>query len=162
VFGTIKRKASSTAAGASKMLVTRQRLAFALAPALPALYFLVVLYPTSSGDTGRNYVVLMLLIALSVSYLSCFLLGAPLISFLKRKRHLNTIYLSIGGAVLGAVVFYIFGFGFSALLDSSRSMVPSFSELVYGAALGVLVALPFGLIAGYPFIGSEDLGSNRN
>jgi hypothetical protein len=96
----------------------------------------------------------MLLIALSVSYLSCFVFGAVLISFLRHKRHLNTINLSIGGAVLGAVVFYIFGFGFSALLDASKSMVPSSSELLYGAALGVLVALPFGLIAGYPFIGT--------
>lgn len=33
-------------------------------------------------------------------------------------------------------------------------MVPSSSELIYGAALGVLVALPFGLIAGYAFIGT--------
>jgi len=55
---------------------------------------------------------------------------------------------------LGAVVFYVFGFGFSALMDSSKSMVPSFSELMYGAALGILVALPFGLIAGYPIRGT--------
>lgn len=136
------------------MLVTRQRLAFVLAPALPALYLLVMPILTKSVYTGRHDVFLVLLISLSVSYLSCFLLGVPLISFLRRNRFLNTIYLSVSSAVLGAAVFYVFGFGFSAVLDSSKSLMPSLSELFYGAALGVLVALPFGLIAGYPFTGT--------
>lgn len=118
------------------------------------MYFLVAPHLTNSGYTGRHNVVLVLLFALSVSYLSCFLLGAPLISYLRRHRVLNTIYLSIGGAILGAVVFYVFGFGFSALLDSSRSLMPSAGELFYGAMLGVLVALPFGVIAGYPLVGA--------
>lgn len=136
------------------MSVSRQRIAFALAPALPAVFLLVVPHLTNSAYTGRHTAALVLIIALSVSYLSCFLFGAPLIFILRRNRKLNTVYLSIGGAVLGAVVFYVFGFGFSALLNSSRNLVPSVGELFYGAVLGVLVALPFGLIAGYPLFGA--------
>ena len=141
---------------ATNILVIRQRVAFALAPALPALFYFILLEYTSSGDTGGVWDILIFAIAISVSYVSCFLLGAPLISFLKRKQHLNLVYLSVGGAVMGAVVFYLFGFGLAATLDSSRTVMPYLFELTWGAALGMLVALPFGLIAGYPLRGTVD------
>ena len=138
------------------MSAVRQRLAFAMAPALPALWIFIFLEYTNPGASGGVWEILIFAIALSVSYLSCFLLGAPLILFLKNKRHLNLIYITIGGAMLGGVVFYIFGIVLAMTLNTPRTMVPYLFELIWGAALGILVALPFGLISGYPLMGSVD------
>ena len=127
------------------MISTRTLLAVLVAPALPTLYFLLA-YPEAGF--------FILIISLPVSYIACLVLGFPLLAFLKRKNRLNIAYVSVGGGILGMVVFYLFGFILVALLESTRDIYPTSDELITGVALGVLVALPFSLIAGYPFIGS--------
>jgi len=133
------------------MYITRLRLAFLVAPFFPTLYFLVMPYLTNTAYTGRYDIVLVLLFSLPISYISCFLLCRLLISFLKKIRQLNIVSFSFGGAAIGLVVFYIFGFGFAAFLNSSRNIMPNIEELLFGALFGVLIALPFGFIAGFPF-----------
>jgi hypothetical protein len=59
------------------------------------------------------------------------------------------------GALIGATVFYIFSLIYSNLLGSPRSIIPGLRELVSGALLGSLVAISFGLIAGFPLFRSE-------
>jgi purine-cytosine permease-like protein len=131
---------------------TRTLLAILLAPALPTLYFLIAY---SDADSGSSAGFFILIISLSVSYIAFVVFGLPLLALLKRKRKLNIAYVSVGGAILGMIVFYLFGFVLAALLESSRDISPNLNELIAGAALGVLVALPFSLIAGYPLFGSE-------
>jgi hypothetical protein len=91
------------------------------------------------------------LMAFPVSYLASVLFGWPLIGFLERKRRLYASNLLIGGAVFGAATFYLFGFGLAALLESTKLIAPSLGELLFGAVLGLLLALSYCLIAGISF-----------
>jgi hypothetical protein len=86
----------------------------------------------------------------SVQLRTSSLLGLPLMSFLDKRQYLSTITLTVGGALIGAAVFYIFSLFFSNLLGSPRSTIPVLRELVSGAFLGSLAAICFGLIAGFP------------
>lgn len=152
MFGAIRLEDSYRVVAALNMKLNRTRLAYTLAPALPALFFLIWLNPFNSAIA----IISVLFVSLAVSYSSCFLFGLPLIPYLKRKQRLNIIFISIGGAVLGMVVVYVAGFGVAATLGSTKSVIPELSELLWGAALGLLVALAFGLIAGYPLTGTAN------
>lgn len=128
---------------------SRKTLAFIIAPILPSLFFLVALHPSSV-----RLAAFMLVFSVPFSYLPCFLLGLPLMRFLEKRHSLNTLMLTISGALLGIIVFYIFGFVLSGVLSSSKGIVPGVGELGWGAALGALVAISFGLIAGFPLFKS--------
>jgi hypothetical protein len=125
----------------------RRWLAFALAPLTPSIFFLIALHP----ETVR-VVVFMLVISISFSYVPCFVLGLPLLKFLDKRQSVSTITLTVGGALIGAAVFYVFGLLLSELLGSPRRIIPGMRELVSGALLGSLVAISFGLIAGFPLL----------
>ena len=133
------------------MPITRINIAFALSPIFPTLYFLALPYFYGTTYTGGFDVFFIILLSLPVSYAVCLLLDIPMYFFLLNKKLLNIVNVVTIGAIAGAIVFYIWGFGFAALLGSSKNVIPSLSELFWGAALGVMVALPFGLIAGLPF-----------
>jgi len=126
--------------------MNRMRLAYILSPILPSVLFAAVF-----GLSETRILAFMLVFSIPLAYIPCFLLGAPYISFLKRKKALSTFNLSLGGVLIGAVVFYVFGLIFSGTLGSPRGVLPSFHELFSGAVLGLLVALLFGVIAGLPF-----------
>jgi len=128
------------------MSITRICLAFALAPVFPSLFFL-----TAFHLSDRAMIMKTLIFSIPFSYVPCFLFGIPLVSYLKKKQRLNAVNVVTSGAVLGTVVFYVFGIVFSVFLGSSKNVIPELAELVSGAILGVLVALPFSLIAGLPF-----------
>ena len=134
------------------MTINRTKLAYILAPAFPTLYMLVMPYISGSAYTGRHDILLVLLFSLPISYLSCLLFGFPLIAFLRRKDFLNLINVVACGAVMGMLIYCLFGYGFSAFLDSYVSNVSLVKVLLWGAILGVMVALPFSLIAGIPLI----------
>lgn len=121
-------------------------LAFLIAPLVPSIFIYMV-----SGDIGKNWLILMLLYSILFSYIPSLLFGIPLVSWLKKKHRLNLVNVVMYGAVTGIMVFYAFRFVLAAMLDSSASLVPGISDLIWGALLGVFVALPFSLIAGIPF-----------
>lgn len=133
------------------MSISRLKLAFLLAPMMPSIFFLV-----SLGMSERNTIVMTLLFTLSFSYLSCLIIGVPLVAILKKKQCLNVVNIVISGAIIGSFVFYLFGFVFVAFLDSSKGLIPIPTELLWGALIGVLVAYPFSLIAGFPFWARTD------
>lgn len=130
---------------------TRTILAALLAPAVPGI---IALFEYGDIESGGSASLFILLIAFPVSYGASAMFGLPMVAYLRNKRRLNVITVVVCGSILGAIVFYLFGFILAALLGSSRDLLPAFDELMYGAALGVLVALPFALIAGYPLTGS--------
>lgn len=131
-------------------MFTRKRLAFILAPLFPSIFFLFAFHLT-----GPRWSAFVLLFSLSFSYLPCWVLGAPLIRFLQKRESLSTVNISLCGALFGIVVFYVFGFVISAVLGSSKSIIPSLGELIFGALLGISVALPFSLISGFPILNSK-------
>lgn len=138
--------------------INRTKLAYILAPIFPALYMLAIPYLSGSSYTGRHDILLVLLFSLSVSYLSCLLLGFPLVKFLRKRNSLSLVNVVVGGVLLGMLVYYVFGYGFTALLDSSMESVSLIQVLAWGAALGALVALPFSLIAGFPLTHPKKTG----
>lgn len=120
-------------------------LAFLIAPLIPSILLYVV-----AGDIGKNWVIMMLLFSVFFSYLPSLLFGIPFVLWLQKKNRFNLINVMIFGAVAGMMVLYVFRFIFAAILDSSASLVPGISDLIWGAILGISVALPFSLIAGIP------------
>src|SRR6185437_8165244 len=110
-----------------------------------SVFFLVALRPLTPWVTT-----LMLAFSLLFSYVPCLLFGLPLIRFLEKRRSLTVMRLAIGGALIGAVVFCVFGFVLSGLLESSNGSFSGIRQLVSGALLGLLVAALFGVIAGLP------------
>lgn len=137
------------------MSFKRIHLAFLLAPILPSLFFIIAF-----GLTNRSTVVAILVFAIPFSYISCLVFGIPLMSFYRKKNCLNMINMSISGAILGVLVFLIFGFVFSTFLGSLKEIVPALSELISGALLGLLVTIPFCIIAGIPLKGNQVDRSN--
>jgi len=116
-----------------------------LAPLLPSIFFLVALHPPTVRVTT-----LMLSLSILFSYVPCSLFGLPLIKFLEKRHSLSTMRLAICGALIGALVFCVFGFVLSSLLGSPNSAVSGIRELVSGALLGFMVTALFGVIAGFP------------
>jgi membrane protein YqaA with SNARE-associated domain len=132
----------------------RIRLAFLLAPLGPALYLIAVslLSPSSS----RYSLLMPLLFALPISYLSCLAFGVLLLKILRSHNALSAIALVAVGSLLGAVVNYLFGHLLATLLDSRTSTVPGIDVVTWGVFLGAMVAIPFALIAGIPLLPAKD------
>lgn len=128
----------------------RKIVAFIFAPLLPSLFFVFALHLTNA-----RLAAFVLVFSLSFSYLPCVLFGIPAIKFLERRDSLSVVNMSLFGALLGMVAFYIFGFVISMLLGSPKNIVPTFGEILSGALLGISVALPFSLISGFPLFASR-------
>lgn len=124
------------------MKLNRSSLAFIVAPLTPAVII------AAGVQMEKKTFFLSVLLALLVSYIACFIFGALIIRFLKRKKVLNVLYLTMSGALVGGVVFYLFGFLMAFLLDSSNVFM--IRKVLSGGAFGFSAALVFGLIAGYP------------
>lgn len=133
----------------------RRILAFLFAPLIPSLFLVIAL-----RLTDPKLAAFVRVFSLSFSYLPCILFGIPAIRFLKKRGALSVVSISRLGILLGVVAFYIFGYVIAMALGSPRNIVPSFGELVSGALLGVSVALPFSLIAGFPLSNLRKSGRN--
>lgn len=128
------------------VLNKREWMAFLLAPLIPAVFFVLIFIVSGSGFDFFAF-----LISVPFSYVPCFLFCVSAMKILRARGMLSVTNIALCGVVLGAAVFYLFRFVLSAMLGSSADVVPAVSELVWGALLGLSVALPFGLIAGFPF-----------
>ncbi|WP_157462078.1 hypothetical protein [Chitinimonas koreensis] len=132
------------------MKIEKITLAFVLSPLFPVAYMLIMPYLSGGAYQGRYDVLLVLLFSLPTSYISCLLLGLPLVRALRKRSALTLVNVVGGGVVLGMIAYYLFSWGFAAFLGSSIELTAQAEVLVWGAILGVMVALPFGLIAGLP------------
>ena len=124
-------------------LMTEQRFQIAslVAPSTPALLVFI-------GDQTQSFQWNFLIVGLALltGYLGFFIVGYPLIYLLRRTGFLSLPVLMLSGPVIGVLVFYFFLLFLSFLLGSSASF--GLSAIIWGAGLGLCVALSFGLIAG--------------
>lgn len=143
--------------------ISRPRLAFATLVAPLVVPVLVVLAPVvSCACWPFNYDLRWIMgFGFSVAYLATLLIGYPFTCLLKKVNRLNLKFLVSGGALMGAVVFYIFSLFLGLLLTSSAGMGFSMYEALFGAVLGLLVSLSFGLVAGMPWRSSGTPAGER-
>jgi len=108
---------------------------------IPAIFSVIGLIP-GQGVWG----VLEIFISAIFSYMGMFLFGLPVIYYLKNKGALTLAWVVGIGAVVGIVVWLIF-MGLLAIVLGSSSEVGIFS-LIFGAVMGFIVSLTYGLISG--------------
>lgn len=136
----------------------RLKLAFIFAPSGPTLYFVAL---SILSDFGYRPVVMISLLSLPISYLSCLLFGIPLLKFLRSRGALSAISVVVIGSLLGIVVNYLCGHLLGALLDSSAAAALSIHVVKWGVIFGGMVAIPFALIAGLPLRPVRDGGNKE-
>jgi hypothetical protein len=126
------------------MLDYNIRRAFIFAPATPCIGLVVVL---SGMDMRIAW--LILLYSIPVSYGATFLVGIPIITIFKNANK-SVFVAALIGACSGAIIFYFYSLFFAWLIDSSTDTMNTFIQCIWGAVLGLLVAIPFGIISRFP------------
>jgi len=123
-------------------------LAALVAPwAAPAAVAVSISVPYSAREGFADYWAI-LSISLVASYIGVLLLGLPAAYFLDRLRWLNLATLAVSGALGGIAVFWLFLFLLvHVVFKSSEALFP---WTLWGAPLGLFVALVFGVIGGVP------------
>ena len=108
----------------------------------------MILFPViQSRGWPFHYEVPFIVVASAfMSHIGLYVFGLPLTFLLRRMGWLNLISLTLGGALEGVAVFYLFGRILGHLLNSSSSF--ALSDGAQGASLGFGVALMYGLISG--------------
>lgn len=81
-----------------------------------------------------------------VSYLGTFFIGLPLVIYLRNKNKLSFPRLAVCGGISGIAVLFLTSVALAAFLDSITSF--TWQSLVWGAAMGLIISLTFGVIAG--------------
>jgi hypothetical protein len=137
----------------STVKMTRTQLAYLTAPLVPAILLACMLYAFADRNWGSKAVFLSFLV---FGYIGCWALGPLLVLILKKLHLLSTLFISIGGAVMGFLVFYFLLFLFAMVLGSHASGIPSLPEILWGGGMGFSIALSFGLIAGFPLFKRRD------
>ena len=122
-------------------------LAVMVAPwAAPAAIAVSMSLLGSARGSTDDWVILW--ISLGASYLGVVFLGLPVAHFLDRRRWLNLATLAVSGALSGIAVFWLFLFLLVHVVFDSREAL--FPWTLWGAPLGLVVAVVFGVIGGVP------------
>lgn len=79
-------------------------------------------------------------------YLGLVAIALPAVYVLRRRGRLTLAYLALAGVLGGVLIFFVFGLVLTMLLGSTASF--GWVNAAWGAALGLCVALAYGLIAG--------------
>ena len=128
------------------MTEDRFKLAAAISPLVPAL--LVVVVPTllTHGQVYGNALPLAIFFSVVTSYLG-ILVVLPFLIFLKKRGQLTFISLSAMGITGGIILFGGFLYVFALMLGTQEYYNYDLRYAIWGALLGLAVAIPFGLIA---------------
>ena len=132
------------------MTELRYQLAIGIAPAAPAL--VMIGFGLAKGDLHSRWAILTVTFALVAGYVGYFVVGIPLIYFLRRMGWLTLPILVFSGTAAGIVILGGVGKLLGILLGSSGPFDLSYilSYVLWGGMLGFVVALLFSLIAGIP------------
>jgi len=130
------------------MAMNKNRLCLAstVAPVTPIVAVIIVPALVTQGQAYGNALPMAILFGLLTSYLGTIALEVPQFLMLQRFGRLNLTALSLAGAASGVLVFSCFLYLLGLMLDSQASI--GATEVLWGAGLGVMVAVPFSLIAG--------------
>ena len=124
---------------------TRFNLAVVLAPPVPiAIVVVPIFFMRNNPIEGALPIICFF--GLIPSYLGLILFGLPLARLLHRFGHLTFMSMCLAGPVSGAITFAGLLLAFSWLLESHNPF--NLSGLIWGAAFGLSVAIPFSLISG--------------
>lgn len=123
-----------------------------IAPLVPTL--LVVILPALFlGNQAFGDAFLMAMaFSLITSHLAFFAFGVPIVLLLKRKGALSMASLSLAGALAGVLAFSCFLCIFGLLLESKAGI--GVIQIIWGATVGLAVAVVFSLISGITSLGS--------
>ncbi len=123
-----------------------KRLAEIISPLVPVVVFFFMVNE-SNGSISVGKVTFYFLFPAFFSYLSFFLLGLPLINYLKRKNYYNLVTLILGGSIAGLIAIYIVFVVIGFLLGSFTTT--NFFELktsLWGIKSGAAVSFTYWLI----------------
>jgi len=125
----------------------RKTLATIIAPLMPAALLIIVpvLFTLSWPFNDSDYLITTY-ISVAVGYVALFIIGLPLVYWLKSINRLTLLNLAIGGAIGGIVVINIFGVMLGLLLSSTSSF--NLVTILWGSVLGASVSLTYGAISG--------------
>lgn len=121
-------------------------LAVGIAPLTPIVAIVLLLVLTTDESTTSYWIPIIVSFGLPTSYLGTCVVGLPLVIFLKRGGRLNLVSMSIAGAVSGGGLSACFSYFLSLLLGSPLRF--DITLATWGAGLGIMVAITFGLLAG--------------
>jgi hypothetical protein len=127
---------------------TKSRLiaAVLLAPWAAPAPFILIAFAEGGGSAFQSGLVPTVFYSALVAYLGLFLVGLPIAKALKHLGYLNVPAIAFLGVLAGVLIFYAFMLLFGVLLGSSA--VFGIKQLAWGAALGFVVAVAFGVISG--------------
>ncbi len=114
---------------------------------MPAILIigLPIIFSQSWPFNDTDYKIIIF-VSVIVGYFSLAIIGIPIVYWLTKMGKVNFINLSLSGAIAGAVVFSLFSIILGASLDSTTSL--NLGSIIWGAALGLSVALTYSAISG--------------
>lgn len=125
----------------------RKTLATIIAPLMPAALLIIVpVLLTLSWPFNESDYLITAYISVAVGYIALFIIGLPLVYWLKSIDRLTLLNLAIGGAIGGIIVISIFGVMLGLLLSSTLSF--NLVTVLWGSVLGASVSLTYGAISG--------------
>ena len=127
-------------------MIDPRRLVLAAATAPLLAPVAVAIFVIATGERNLSAVLLEVLAALFTAYVGTLAVGVPAMWSLWRVRALNLVSINLAGMFGGVIVFY----GFLQLLGYMLQSSGAFGivQLIWGAALGLLVSMAFSAIAG--------------
>lgn len=131
------------------MTKARTVLGYIVAPAIPALYMMLMPLVTGSPYSNRRVTITLASFSLFVSYAAFLLLAPPFLRWLSSRGRMTVLNVAVGGCILGAIAYYLFIHGF-ALLLGYWPPAAQMRAVAWGALFGLVTALAFVLVAGVP------------
>ncbi len=125
---------------------------FSIAPLTGPLAFgiIILLYPATYDHKEFNAETWFIAntITIVTSYISCFIVGAPLILLLKKYNKLNLMWLVLSGSILYSIMLNLILFFVMELRASASLPVIILQISLTGFAMGLLITLVFSYLAG--------------
>ncbi|MFV1985455.1 MAG: hypothetical protein ACC657_18040 [Thiohalomonadales bacterium] len=125
----------------------RKILAFVIAPLTPAaLQIILPVMISQSWPFNQTDYKIIIAVSTITSFIGLFIIGIPLIIWLRKINRLSITNLSLAGVLSGAVIFYLFWLLLGLALQTSA--IYGVYPLIYGSTLGFVVAFTFGMVSG--------------
>ena len=109
---------------------------------VPAIFVAIQLF----ASDNHAAIQLVVFFSTATAYAGTLVIGLPAVYALRRAQMLNLLSLALAGAAGGVIMFVVFLRFLGFLLESSAPF--DLLQALWGGALGLLVSLTFGALAG--------------